>query len=144
MTYESRNNMLLSVPEERRTISAPDLSISWSRVTRKVSDSNADLVVVFHSSTNCVSQNAGRTSSNRNREAATVLSAAPFVLLLPSPSVILNCRRQKAYRMNTTIRDSPETRIGPFKTLEALILPVVVEWLQIVSVYVACWATQIM
>jgi hypothetical protein len=37
-----------------------------------------------------------------------VLSAAPLVLLLPSPSIILNLRRQKAYRMNMTVRDSPE------------------------------------
>jgi len=42
------------------------------------------------------------------------------VLLLASPSVILSCRRQKAYRMNMTIRDSPEERTVPFKTVEAL------------------------
>jgi hypothetical protein len=71
MTYESRNNLLLPVREERRTISAQDLPISWCSVTRKVSHSNVDLVVVFHSSTNCVSQNARRTFSNRNCEAAS-------------------------------------------------------------------------
>jgi hypothetical protein len=71
MTYESRNNLLLPVREERRTMSARDLPIIWCRVARKVSDSNADLIVVFHSSTNRVLQNAGRTFSNRNREAAS-------------------------------------------------------------------------
>jgi hypothetical protein len=116
---------------------------SANAVCRKMSNSNsnADLVVVFHSSTNCVSQNAGRTFSNRKREAASRVVCCQ--LLLPSPASILNCRRQKAYRTNMTILDSPEKRNVPFKTVEALILPVVVEWLQIVSDYVTCWATQV-
>jgi hypothetical protein len=147
MTYQSRNNLLLSVRVGRRTISARHLPISRCRVTMKVSDSNADLAVAFHSCTNCVSQNAAKTFSNRKREAASTVVCCHLhhraaLTVSFSHSELPPTKGIQNEHHNPWQSRKTDCALQNCRGLDSACI--VVECLQIVSDDIACWATQIM